>query len=87
MNDDCDVVTNPVKMELSEVGEVSDPQDRKTRLFQYITKDDETGLEACSFCQKVYQGAQKSIRQRKLMDHIDSVHLKVRSYERQFCDK
>ena len=87
MNEDCDDVTNPVKMELSEVGQVSDLQDRMKRLLQYITTDSETGLEACSFCQKVYQGPQPSIRQRKLMDHIDSVHLKIRSYECQFCDK
>ena len=78
---------NPVKIELSELDKVSDPQDRKKRLFQYIITDSETGLEACSFCQKVYQGPQPSIRQRNLMDHIDRVHLKVRSYECQFCDK
>ena len=77
-------VNNPVKIELDKV---SDPQDRKKRLFQYIITDSETGLEACSFCQKVYQGPQPSIRQRNLMDHIDRVHLKVRSYECQFCDK
>ena len=73
--------------ELSEASQVSDSQDRKKRLFQYITTDSGTGLEACSFCQKVYQGPQPSIRQRKLMDHIDSVHLKVRSYECPFCEK
>jgi len=87
MNEDCDGVNNPVKMELSELDKVLDPQDRKKRLFQYISTDSETGLEACSFCQKVYQGPDPSTRQRKLMDHIDSVHLKVRSYECQFCDK
>jgi hypothetical protein len=73
--------------ELSEASQVSDSQDRKKRLFQYITTDSETGLEACSFCQKVYQGPHPSTRQRKLMDHIDSVHLKVKSYQCQFCDK
>ena len=87
MNEDCDDVTNPVKMELSEVGQVSDLQDRMKRLLRYITTDSETGLEACSFCLKVYQGPQPSIRQRKLMDHIDSVHLKIRSFKCQFCDK
>merc|ERR1712051_1143098 len=74
-------------MELSEIGQVSDLQDRMKRLLQYIIRDSETGLKACSFCQKVYQGPQPSIRQRNLMDHIDRVHLKVRSYECQFCDK
>ena len=87
MNEDCDGVNNPVKMELSELDNVLDPQDRKERLFQYIITDSETGLEACSFCQKIYQGPDPSTRQRKLMDHIDSVHLKVRSYKCQFCDK
>ena len=87
MNEECDGVTNPVKMEISGLGKVSDPQDRMKRLLQYITTDSETGLAACSFCLKVYQGPQPSIRQRKLMDHIDSVHLKIRSYKCQFCDK
>ena len=87
MNEECDVMTNPVKMEISEVGKVSDLQDRMKRLLQYITTDSESGLEACSFCLKVYQGPQPSIRQRKLMDHIDSVHLKIRSFKCQFCDK
>ena len=82
LNESNEDVNNPVKIELSEPDKVSDPQDRKKRLFQYIIRDNETGLEACSFCQKVYQGPQ-----RNLMDHIDRVHLKVRSYECQFCDK
>ena len=79
IDEDFDGVTNPVKMELSELGKVSDLQDRMKRLLLYITLDSKTGLEACSFCQKVYQGPDPSTRQRKLMDHIDSVHLKVRS--------
>ena len=36
MNEDCNDETEPIKMELSEVGQASDPQDRKTRLFPYI---------------------------------------------------
>ena len=87
MNKECDGMTNLVKMEFSELTKVSDLQDRMKRLLQYITMDSETGLEACSFCLKGYQGPQPSIRQQKLMDHIDSVHLKIRSFKCQFCDK
>ena len=65
-----------VKVKLSELGEES-PQERQKRLSQHITKDSETGLEACNLCQKVFQGPYPSIRLRKLMEHIDSFHLKV----------
>jgi hypothetical protein len=87
-NNESKEIYNKYSKSVKEIlGQVSDPQDRKKRLFQYIITDSETGLEACSFCQKVFQGPQPSIRQRKLMDHIDSVHLKIRSYECQFCYK
>jgi uncharacterized protein (UPF0212 family) len=77
---------NPVKVKFSKLGEESQ-QDRQKRLSQHVTTDNETGLEACNFCQKVYQGNNQSTRLRKLMDHIDSVHLKNKSYECQFCER
>ena len=81
----CDNL-HPVKVKLSELGEESH-QERQKRLSQHVTTDNETGLEACNFCQKVYQGNHQYTRLRHLMDHIDTVHLKVKSYVCQFCDK
>ena len=79
----CDSL-HPVK--LSELGEES-YQERQKRLSQHVTTDNETGLEACNFCQQVYKGNHQYTRLRQLFDHIDSVHLKVNSYVCQFCDK
>ena len=86
-NEDFDGVTDPVKMELSKFGRTKSRQDQHKRLFQYITTDCETGLKACTFCQKVPQGSNPSSRLKSLMDHIDSVHLKIMSHQCQFCDK
>ena len=34
-----------------------------------------------------YQGKYPSVRQRSLMNHIERVHLRVKAYECQFCNK
>ena len=93
MDEDCDdSVANPVKVkdkigkELSR-GKYSTTRFREKKLSQYITTDSESGLEACSFCQKVPQGANPSIRLHHLMEHIESVHLKIMRYQCTFCDK
>ena len=78
----CDNL-HPVKVKLSELGEESQ-QERQKRLSQHITTDSETGLEECNFCQKVFKGPNGNFI---LMNHIDSVHLKVKSHVCQFCDK
>ena len=57
------------------------------RLAQYIGTDSETGLESCNFCHRIFHGKHLSTRRRSLMNHIDSVHLKVVSHKCQFCDK
>jgi hypothetical protein len=44
-------------------------------------------MKACTFCQKVPQGSIPSRRLKSLLDHIDSVHLKIMSHQCQFCDK
>ena len=62
-------------------------KERKKRLSKYIVKDSETGLDSCNFCQKKFHGSHKSVRLQKLMDHIDTSHLKVKSYECRFCGK
>ena len=62
-------------------------KERKKRLSKYIVKDSETGLDSCNFCQKTFHGSHKSVRLHKLMDHIDTAHLKVKSYECRFCGK
>ena len=54
---------------------------------QHMIIDPETGLEACGFCNKVYKGSQASVRKQNLTDHIYSIHLKLKRYECQFCDK
>ena len=60
-------------------------------MSQYITHS-KTGLKGCNFCHKksifsFYQGNKLCTDLGKLMDHIDIVHLKLKSYECQFCDK
>ena len=85
--EDCKDVNNPVKMEASELGETSEQKDRQKTLFPCIITDSETGLETCTFCEKVFQGPHQSVRLRNAMEHIDSVHLKARSHKCKFCDK
>ena len=92
MDEDCDSVANPVKVKdklgkESSRGKYSTTRFREKRLSQYITTDNETGLEACNFCQKVPKGANPSIRLRHLMEHIESVHLKIMRHQCTFCDK
>ena len=62
-------------------------RDREKRLSQYITTDSKTGMIACIFCQKVPQAKCPSTRLHHLMEHIESVHLKIMRYKCKFCDK
>jgi hypothetical protein len=72
--EDCKDVNNPVKIEASELGETSEQKDRQKTLFPCIITDSETGIETCTFCQKVFQGPHQSVRLRNAMEHIDSMY-------------
>ena len=54
-------------------------------LEQFIEVNNDTGLEQCQICQKSYKGAHRSSRLRTLFDHIERVHLKLRSYVCDYC--
>ena len=54
-------------------------------LQQYIQVNLETGLEQCNVCFKSYEGKHRSVRKRQLFDHIERVHLKMRSYVCDYC--
>ena len=59
--------------------------ERHLMLEQYIGVNNDTGLEQCQICQKSYKGAHRSTRLRQLFDHIERVHLKLRSYVCDYC--
>ena len=61
--------------------------DRRARLMQLMSIDGNTGVESCSVCHISYQGKYPSVRQRSLMNHIERVHLRIKAYECQFCNK
>ena len=54
-------------------------------LQQYIEMNLVTGLEHCKVCYKSYEGKHRSVRKRQLFDHIERVHLKLRSYICDYC--
>ena len=66
---------------------VLDPKDkdRHMMLQQYIDINVVTGLEHCKVCYKTYEGKHRSVRKRQLFDHIERVHLKLRSYVCDYC--
>ena len=54
-------------------------------LQKYIDVNLVTGLEHCKVCYKTYEGKHRSVRKRQLFDHIERVHLKLRSYVCDYC--
>ena len=73
-------VPNPVPLQ-----ENSKERERYLMLEQYIGVNNDTSLEQCNVCQKSYKGAHRSTRLRQLFDHIERVHLKLRSYVCDYC--
>ena len=69
--------------EYAEMSEI----ERRARLMQLMAIDGETGVESCSICHITYQGKYPSVRQRSLMNHIERVHLRIKAYPCQFCDR
>merc|ERR1712029_709451 len=61
-------------------------KERHSMLEQFIEVNNDTGLEQCQICQKSYKGAHRSTRLRQLFDHIERVHLKLRSYVCDYCN-
>ena len=66
---------------------ILDPKDKERHLMlqQYIEMNLVTGLEHCKVCYKSYEGKHRSVRKRQLFDHIERVHLKLRSYICDYC--
>ena len=60
-------------------------KERFLMLEQYIGLNNDTGLEQCKVCSKSYKGASRSTRLRKIFDHVERLHLKLRSYACDYC--
>ena len=65
----------------------SKDRERHLMLEQYIGLNNDTGLEQCRFCSKSYKGAHRSSRLRQLFDHVERLHLKLRSYVCDYCSQ
>ena len=70
----------PIQLE-----ENCEDKERFLMLEQYIGLNNDTGLEQCKVCSKSYKGASRSTRLRKLFDHVERLHLKLRSYACDYC--
>ena len=65
----------------------SKDRERHLMLEQYIGLNNDTGLEQCRVCSKSYKGAHRSSRLRQLFDHVERLHLKLRSYVCDYCSQ
>ena len=73
----------PIQLE-----ENCEDKERFLMLEQYIGLNNDTGLEQCKVCSKSYKGGNRSTRStrlRKLFDHVERLHLKLRSYACEYC--
>ena len=65
----------------------SKDRERHLMLEQYIGLNNDTGLEQCRVCSKSYKGAHRSSRLCQLFDHVERLHLKLRSYVCDYCSQ